>query len=215
MTTEAERGTTTTEEQAKPKIEESPEFKEALDKAIRQGTSKYQRQVSDANKKVMATQTQLDQIQEQLAEARQQAEIARLAGDDEDAAVRVKRLMERERAAEKRNKEAAEREDRVLGYERRLSAETLHTQYGIPLAELEDLEDVKDMKIAALEWEREQTKKAAAKTTTKPLDEERESKPLDTGEGRIGTKQPPKPGTKEFEEWFQEKKQAAVARADR
>ena len=202
MVTEAQKETVQTEE-AKPKIEDSPEFKEALQKAIRQGTSKYQRQASESAKQVKATTAQLQTIQDELAQAKEAAEIARLAGDDVDAAEKVRRILQRERVADKRLKEAEDRMVTATEYEKRMTIQTLHVEYGIPIADLEDLETVSEMEIAALKFERDQLKKGAPKPgAKKEEEEERETKPLDTAEGRLGGVKMPKPGTKEFEEFY-------------
>lgn len=190
-------------EEAKPKIEESPEFREALQKAIRQGTSKYQQQAAAAKKSEKAAAAQVQAIQDELAQAREAAEVARLAGDDVDGAERVKRILQRERAAEKRWKEAEDRLATAEEYDKRLSMQTLHAQYGIPIADLEDMETLPEMKIAAVEYENTQLKKAQKPgAKAKVEDEERESKPLDTNEGRLGSTKIPAPGTKEFEDFY-------------
>ena len=84
-----------------------------------------------------------------------------------------------------------------------MSMQTLHTEYGIPISDLEDFETLADMKIAAVEYENTQLKKAQKPgAKAKVEDEERESKPLDTAEGRLGSVKIPQPGTKEFEEFY-------------
>lgn len=201
MTTEKE--TVQTEETPKPKIEDSPEFKEALQRAIRQGTSKYQRSEAAAKKQAAATAAQLDSIQGELAKAREDAEIARLAGDDVDAAEKVRRILQREQAAEKRWKEAESQLAMGRAVLRDATMQTLHVQYGIPIEDLEEYETAPDMEIAALKYEREQRSKLPQKPgAKKEEEEERESKAIDTADGRLGSTKIPAPGTKEFEEFY-------------
>src|SRR3990167_2306404 len=117
----SEKETVQTQEAPKPKIEESPEFKEALQTAIRQGTSKYQQQAAEARRDLKRTTAQVQTLTEQFEQARRDTEVARLAGDDEDAASRIKEQVKFRDEIEKRHKQLEEREQRVQEIERRAS----------------------------------------------------------------------------------------------
>ena len=200
MTTE-NKEITQTQEAPKPKVEDSPEFKEAL----RRSTSKYQQQASEARRETKKLAGQIQTLQEQMEQAKNEAEIARLAGDDVDAAARLKEQIKFRDELDKKQKQLTEREERVLELERRTSIRLLHEEYGIPTSDLEEYETLEEMEKAALKYQLAELKKGNGQ---KPKPEERETKPIDASDGRLGSVKLAKPGTPEFEEQWERAKAA-------
>ena len=197
--------TTQTQEAPKPKVEDSPEFREAVQKAVRQSTSKYQQQASEARRETKKLAGQIQTLQEQMEQAKNEAEIARLAGDDVDAAARLKEQIKFRDELDKKQKQLTEREERVLELERRTSIRLLHEEYGIPTSDLEEYETLDEMEKAALKYQLAELKKGNGQ---KPKPEERETKPIDASDGRLGSVKLAKPGTPEFEEQWERAKAA-------
>jgi len=141
-----------TEELQAPKIEESPEFKDALSRAISQATSKYQSDASTARKEARNVQKQLAELQTQLEQVKGEAEVARLAGSDEDEADRVRQRLQLQRQIDGKAKELTEREERVQEFERRTTLRLLSERYGISVDELDKLETAEDMERTAKDF---------------------------------------------------------------
>lgn len=81
----------------------------------------------------------------------------------------------------------------------------------MPIADLEEFDTMAEMEVAAAKYQIAELKRAAGKPASKANaeEEERETKSLDTAEGRIGGVKIPKPGTPEFEEFWTRVKQTA------
>jgi len=144
MTTEQ---TEETGVQGRPKIQDTAEFKEAL----RQATSKDQRAASEARKALKTEQDRSTTFQRQAAEYERELEVARLAGDDEEEAARVRARLSQADNLANEAQGLKEREDRVQMGERTAAIRILSEDYGVKAEDLEQFETLAEMKDHILE----------------------------------------------------------------
>jgi len=137
-----------TEEKAQPKVQDTPEFKDAL----RLATSKYQSATAEAKKGVKQLEGRVRQLSTEIEQSKQEAEVARLAGDDPDAADIAKKLLLLRTELEGSAKELEEREERVSGIERRATIRMLTEEYGISSEDLDSLDSADEMEKAAMKF---------------------------------------------------------------
>ena len=138
--------------------------------------SRLQAQVAEANKTLKVERAARQKEQGELAELRQLAKFPE--GLSEDEQQRLKALARREG-------ELTERENVLQGQARQMSATLLSQQYGIPVEELENHEDIRDMRIAALEWAVEHPKAQTTEPAPKPA---KKPSGYDTGEANVASK---------------------------
>jgi len=144
---------------SRPKIQETPEFKEALSKA----TSRYQSQASQATKKAEEAQGRLQEMETRLRDVEQEIEVARLAGDDEEEAKRIRERMALSKKLDEKQRNVDAKEQAVETIARTQAISLLSTRYGIPAEDLEgygtaaEMEKAaKDLYITRLEQERKE-----------------------------------------------------------
>ena len=204
MTTETkakvqEGGAPPATEAPKPRIQDSPEFKEALSAA----TSKDQRRLAEANKKLKTAGEQITSLGSRITQIEHDAEVARIGGDDEGSRDSAKKLLDLKQQLEKRAKDLQGREERVTGLERQMTIKSLAAEHGIPEDELEECETAAEMVEAALRFALGKAKSTQAKGATE-TEPERESKKVEASDGRVAGRKIPDPITqpKEYAEYL-------------
>ena len=124
--------------------------------------SRYQKQIAESQKAREAAERATATAQREADEARRYAqtlvEQGELSGDETE---RYKVLAKREAASEAR-------ESKVAQHEKVVSARLLHAEYGVPETDLLTYDDPKDMKIAALEWQRDHPDEVPPPATGEP-----------------------------------------------
>ena len=128
-----------------PKVQDSPEFKEAL----RQATSKYQSETSRARKESKDAQAKATDMETRMKDAQQEIEVARLAGDDEEEAKRIRERMSLSQKLDQRQRELDERASQIENLARKQTIAHLSARYKIPAEELETYETANEMVVAA------------------------------------------------------------------
>lgn len=187
---ETKEGANVQQEVPKPRIQDSPEFKQALSES----TSKDQRRLAEANKSLKTAQKQIGDLTSRMTQIEHEAEVARLGGDDDEGRGAARKLLELKQELQKRSQELETREERATGLERQLAIKSLTAEYGIPASELEDLETAAEMDRAALLFalNKAKTSPQNGRTETEP---ERESKKVEASDGRVGSQKIPNPIT--------------------
>ena len=132
-----------------PKTYSEQDFTKAVSEGVSKATSKFQKQTSTANKQVNSLQKQIDDLTVKAAAAEAEAKVARLAGDDEEEAAKIRERMRFEKAV-------VEREARVLTLERKYTIKALMDEYGIPEEELDGYSTAAEMERAASAFQRQQ-----------------------------------------------------------
>lgn len=164
-----------------PKIQETPEFKEALSKA----TSRYQSQASQATKKAEEAQGRLREMETRLRDVEQEIEVARLAGDDEEEAKRIRERLALNKKVDERQRDVEVRERAVETLYRTQAITLLSNRYGIPVEDLESYETAAEMEKAAKDLYISLLEKERAAPKESP-DESPEKRPgFDVGTGRV------------------------------
>lgn len=147
----------------------------------RQQQSRRDRTIAALERERDTLQKRTTQVEGELESTRSTLELLRQQvqfGDDEEK--RVKLLVESER-------KLRERERVLADAEKRTSARLLHAEYGIPLDDLLEYDDPRDMEIAALKHQHGELLKAQnskVKESPQKEEEEPEVKPprVDTGQ---------------------------------
>ncbi len=133
-------------EQAPPA--EEPKPTPAPRKGVDELQSNLHRQVADAQRGETAAKRDAVKLTTELTEARSHIKLLQEQGElGGDEATRLERLSTGEASL-------TERLTAALGVEKVLAARVLSLEYGVPETDLLVHDDPKDMKIAALEWER-------------------------------------------------------------
>lgn len=133
------------QKEQEPKEEAKPERKR---NDVAELQRRKDREVADARKEAQAATQRARELEGELGEVRLMLkEIREQANITDDDEARIKRLSERERTL-------AEREKKAADYEKKVAARFLASEYGIPLDDLLEYDDPRDMEIAALKWDR-------------------------------------------------------------
>ena len=131
--------------EGKPKPAAKSFSQEEMQAAVSAATSKYQQDAAEARKGQKEIGKQIKALEAQIAEAKQEAEVARLAGDDVEEADRVRERL-------KLQKELDKREIVVKALEHKASLTILSGKYGIPSKDLEDAETFDEMEKIAKDY---------------------------------------------------------------
>lgn len=167
-------------------VQESPEFKAALSTA----TSKDQKRLAEANKGLKTAQKEIIELTRQVAALGREAEVALLAGDDGEGKDVARKILEARAEVDEARSALKQERGEITVLQREYTIQSLAKEYGVPVSELEDLETVPEMRLAAVTFQNEQLRKGA----TDPKDEEElESKSIDRSQGRVGGKSIPHP----------------------
>ena len=170
--------------------------------------SRYQKQVAEAKKDADAAKRDAATARTEAEESRRYAKMLEERGDvGEDEQGRYAVLAKREEAAEAREKRAEQAE-------RLASARLLHAEYGVSEDTLLAFDDPRDMKIAALEWQRDNPKEDDVPEPEAPKPKAEEPQPeepgFDGGDGAGSRKSIVDMTDEEFAEY--DKKLAAESR---
>lgn len=204
------------EEQAVEEQEEKPEEKpEKPKKPAKNDIAELQRrkdrEVAEAQKEAKALREQLGTLQTDLEEQRRYVKELRERGelsDDEEA--RLKRLIEKESSLEKRESAAAT-------YEKKVAAKFLSVEYGMPVDDLMEYDDPRDMEIAALKWERTHRPDEEEEEQEQPAQAKEEPSGFDFGGGGTSGKTVAdvQPNSEEFWKLHEQRMKEARRRAVR
>tara|TARA_Y100000034_G_C6782173_1_gene349690 strand:- start:123 stop:785 length:663 start_codon:yes stop_codon:yes gene_type:complete len=176
MTTEQNQGAKMLDSNAPVTL--TPEEREAQRQAAiktdaetlaRQMTSKYQKETAAARKQVSEMQKQQQDLSDRIAKAEEDARVARLAGDDDEEADRIRERMRLEKQLE-------ERESRVGVLERKHTMQYLTQEYGISEALLEDYDTAAEMETAAKDHQLQTLREEVARLKEGPVSEPEEPK---------------------------------------
>lgn len=130
---------------ATPRTYTEEEFRKNISEEVSKATSKFQKQAASANNQVKTLQGQISTLTEKIAQAEEEAKVARLAGDDEEEGAKIRERMRFE-------KQVTERESRVLALERKHTIKALAEEYGIPEEDLEGLSTAAEMEGTAKDY---------------------------------------------------------------
>ena len=165
------------EEQRAPDIKATPEFKAALSEA----TSKYQREASEARRETKRIEQEIGQLNEKVSTLTEGIEVAKLAGDDETEGQKVRERLKLRKELDARAKQLQVGETELNEHRRILAIDVLSGKFGIPATELEKVDDLKDMEIAARDWRWEHRDDAGG-NGQRGAETMRETKGVDSGE---------------------------------
>lgn len=195
------------EQPNKTRIQDTPEYKDALSKA----TSTYQKQASDARKESRGLAGEITKLNERITQTQREVELAKLTGDDPEAQTAAERLLDERTAVNSAKAAVEEREQRVGEVERTSTIRVLSEEFGIPQADLEGFDTVSEMRIAGLEYKLASNGTSSGEVEKPEAEVEKESKPIESAESLRSKGPIPNPIThlKEFNEYAKEVVDAA------
>ncbi|MCH7608309.1 MAG: hypothetical protein IIC94_07075 [Chloroflexi bacterium] len=142
--------------------------------------SRYQKQVAEARKDADAAKRDAATARTEAEESRRYAKVLEERGDvGEDEKGRYEDLAKREAAA-------GEMETKARSAVKLASARLLHSEYGVSEDTLLAFDDPRDMKIAALEWQRDNPKTDDDPPTEEPKPKAKTPEPAESRQASTG-----------------------------
>ena len=182
---------TKAEEGQEPEEKKAPKAERTYTQTqLNEAMSSHRKEASESRKVAKEAQAAAHTARDALSKAQGDLEIAKMADpDDPDSTAKVRRLLDQRSELEERGRKLAEREEYATGLEARLVKQTLSTTYGIPVEDLEQYDNSKDMELAALRYQLDQLKNASP--AEEQEEEEVTSGKFESGEGQSSVKKPP------------------------
>ena len=205
-TQETAKAESASEQQNKTRVQDTQEFKDAVKTEVSRATSTYQRQASDARKEVRTATQEIAKLATRITDTERQVELAKIAGNDDEVKSAAEKLFDFKSELDSEKSALAEREQRVAEVDRTSTIRLLSEEYGVPQVDLEGLDTVSEMRIAALEHKLASSITPSGEVEKPEAEVEKESKPIESAESLRSKGPIPDPIThpKEFDEYAKE-----------